>query len=309
MNEALHRQVAARRLQVLAEGQHVDVMLAHAVHHLDHFLVGFAQAEHQARLGRHMRHHLLELLQQVQRPVVVRTWAGGLVQAQDGFEVVVEDIRRLLRGDLQGHVHTATVVRHQRLKLHARRQRADLTDAIGEVLGTAVTQVVAVHRGNHHVLQAQVGDGDGQVLRLVHIQWLGPAVADVTERAATGTDVTHDHESRGAAREALAQVRAGCLFADTVQLVLAQQLLDAVYLGGNRDAHTDPVGLFRQLVSGDDLHRDARDLIGSPQLDPSFHFLRRWARGGILGRYQVRHGFLHSCHIQSIPPVRVVCSA
>ncbi|MNH35929.1 hypothetical protein D3C79_966720 [compost metagenome] len=95
-------------------------MLAHAVHHFDHFLVGLAQAEHQARLGRYVRHQLLELLQQVQRPVVVRTRARGLVQARYGLEVVVEHIRRLLRGDFQGNVHTATVVRHQGLQLHPR---------------------------------------------------------------------------------------------------------------------------------------------------------------------------------------------
>lgn len=99
------------------------------------------------------------------------------------------------------------------------------------MLGAAVAQIVAVHRGDHHVLQPQVGDGDGQVGRLVDVQRLRPAMTDVAERAASGADIAHDHEGRGAAGEALAQVRAGRLFADAVQLVLAQQLLDAVDLG------------------------------------------------------------------------------
>jgi len=209
----------------------------------------------------------------------------------------------------QGNVHTAAVIWHQGLQLHTWRQCTDFTNAVGEVLGTTVTQVVAVHRSDHHVLQAQVGDGHRQVLRLVQVQRLRPAVADVAERATTGADITHDHEGRSATGEALAQVRAGRLFAHTVQLVLAQQLLDAVDFWRYRDAHADPVRLFRQFVGGDDLYRDTRDLFGATQFYPGFHFLRRWARGGILGRYQVRHGFLHSCHIQSIPPVRVVCSA
>ena len=309
VHETLHRQVAARRLQVLTEGKHVDVMLTHAVHHFDHFFVGFTQAQHQARLGGYMRHQLLELLQQVQRPVVVRARARGLVQARHGFEVVVEHIRRLLRSDFQCHVHTPAVVRHQGFQLHAWRQRADFADAVGKVLGTTVTQVVAVYRSDHHVLQAQVSDGDRQVFRLVQVQRLRPAVAYVAERATTGADVTHDHEGGGAAREALTQVRAGSFLAHAVQLVLAQQLLDAVDLRRDWDTHANPVGLFRQLVGRDDFHRDARHLLGATQLDPGFHLLRRWARGGILGRYQVGHGFLHSCHIQSIPPVRVVCSA
>ncbi len=63
MNEALHREVVTRRLQVLTQGQHVDIVLAHAVHDLDDLLVGLAEAEHQSRLGRHARHALLELLE------------------------------------------------------------------------------------------------------------------------------------------------------------------------------------------------------------------------------------------------------
>ncbi|MCY1183855.1 hypothetical protein D9M73_245060 [compost metagenome] len=110
--------------------------------------------------------------------------------------------------------------------MDARRQLADFAQAIDEVLGTAIAQVVAVHRGDDHILQAQVGDSDGQVLRLIHIQRLGPTVADITERAAPGADVAHDHERGRTAGETLAQVRAGGLFADAVQLVLAQQRLD-----------------------------------------------------------------------------------
>ncbi|MNC76730.1 hypothetical protein D3C75_1285160 [compost metagenome] len=66
MHEALYRQVTAGRLQVLAEGQHVDIVLAHALHDLDDFLVGFAKAQHQAGFGRYVGHRVLEFLQQVQ---------------------------------------------------------------------------------------------------------------------------------------------------------------------------------------------------------------------------------------------------
>jgi hypothetical protein len=41
-----------RRLQILADRQHVDVVRAQVAHHLQDFLVGLAEADHQARLGR-----------------------------------------------------------------------------------------------------------------------------------------------------------------------------------------------------------------------------------------------------------------
>ncbi|MNQ83831.1 hypothetical protein D3C85_989330 [compost metagenome] len=301
MHEALDRQVAAGRLQVLAQGQHVDVVLAHALHDFDDFFVGLAQTQHQAGLGRNVRHHLLEALQQGQRPLVVRTRTRRLVQAWHGFQVVVEHIRRLGGGDFQRDVHAATVVRDQGFELHVRRQLADFADAVGKVLGTAVTQVVAVHRSDHHVLQAQVGDGNGQAFRLVDVQRLRTAVADVAERAATGADVTHDHEGRGAAGEALAQVRAGRLFAHAVQLVFAQQGLDAVDFRRYRDTDTNPVRFLRQFGGRNDLHRDACNLFGAAQLDAGFNL---GTRGRALGDIERRDHGLHciSSHISRFRP-------
>src|SRR5471032_2075924 len=291
VHKTLHRQVAARRLQVLAQGQHVDVVFAHALHDFDHFFVGFAQAQHQAGFGRNVRHHLLEALQQGQRPLVIRTRTRSLVQARHGFQVVVEHIWWLGGSDFQRHVHAPTVIRDQGFELHVRRQLADLTDAIGKVLGTAVTQVIAVHRSDHHVLEFQVGNGDGQAFRFVDVQWLRTTVADVAERAATGADVAHDHEGHGAAGEALAQVRAGHFFADAVQLVFAQQGLDAVDFRGNRDTHANPVGFAWELIGRDYFHRNPRNLLGATQFDADFHFYR-----GFYGRLrQCAHMLLSLC--------------
>ena len=55
MYVAFHRQVVRRRLQVLANGQHVDFVFAHVTHYRDDFLVGFAQADHQSGFCRHLR--------------------------------------------------------------------------------------------------------------------------------------------------------------------------------------------------------------------------------------------------------------
>ena len=70
----------------------------------------------------------------------------------------------------------------------------------------------------------------------------------ITERAATGTDIAHDHEGGGTVAETFAQVGAARLFADRGQLVLAQLGLDPLHLGVGAHAHTQPIRLARHLV-------------------------------------------------------------
>src|SRR5690606_26202755 len=98
---------------------------------------------------------------------------------------------RVGRQDLQRAIHAtaAAEIGGEDLDLRARRGRADGGDAVDEVLGAAVAQVVAVDAGDHHVLQAHVGDGLGQAPRLVGVWRLRAAVGDVAEAAAAGAHV------------------------------------------------------------------------------------------------------------------------
>jgi diguanylate cyclase (GGDEF)-like protein len=82
---AQHGQVMIARREVLADRQHVDVVRAQVTHHVQDLVVGFAQAHHQAALGRHVGHAALELLQQLQRMRVVGAGARLLVQARHGL--------------------------------------------------------------------------------------------------------------------------------------------------------------------------------------------------------------------------------
>src|SRR5690606_27346371 len=102
--------------------------------------------------------------------------------------------------------------------------------------------------------------------RLVFHQRIGPPVRHVAEGAATGADITHDHEGRGAAAEAFAQVGTGCFLADRTELVAAQGLLDAFHALAAAKTHADPLRLAGQFHSGNDLHGNARDLVGTAQL-------------------------------------------
>src|SRR5690606_22461630 len=194
----------------------------------------------------------------------------------------------------------AGAVGRRRLDAGLGRGGAGLADAVDEVLGAAVAQVVAVHRGDHHVIEAHRGDGLGEVLRLVGVERLGATVADVAEGAAPGADVAHDHEGGRALTEAFVDVRAGGFLAHGVQLVLAQRVLDLVEALGllaGAELDADPLRLL-EAFGGDDLDRDAGGLVGAALLARwGFHgrgslwvsgwercSSRSWARDAIMTR-------------------------
>src|SRR5690606_36206659 len=139
-----------------------------------------------------------------------------------------------------------------------RGELADPSYALDEMRGTAVAQVVAVHAGDDDVAQPQGGDRPREVERLVRIERVGPAMADVAERAAAGAVGAHGHERGGARADGLADVRAVRPLADGVQAVRAQGPLDlveaAVHAGRT---HADPFGLAQRLGRRLHLDRDA----------------------------------------------------
>ncbi|ABA51028.1 hypothetical protein BURPS1710b_0627 [Burkholderia pseudomallei 1710b] len=260
MHVLAHRQMVLGRLQVLADRQHVDVVRAQVAHHLQDLVGRLAQADHQARFRRDVRMQRLEILQELQRMRIVRAGARLLVQARHRFEIVVHHVGRRRVQDRERTVEAATEVRRQDLDARRGRLLAHFADALDEVAGAAVAQIVAVDARDHHVLELERRDRAREVLRLVCVERIGPAVADVAERAAARALVAHDHERRGALAEAFADVRAARFLAHRMQVVLAQDRLDLVEAraAGGR-LHADPFGLL-QLLDRDDLDRNARGL-------------------------------------------------
>ena len=257
---APHRQVRGRWCQVLTDGQHIDLVVTHVLHHLQDFFVGLAQADHDAALGRHARVQGLEFFQQVQRELVVAAGARFFVQALRGFQVVVHHVGWRQGEDAERAVIAAAEVGHQHFNLRAWRQRANTRDAVDKMLRTAVAQVVPVHAGDHHVTELERGNRLGQVVRLVDVQRVGPAVADVAKRASARAFVAHDHESGCALAKAFADVRAAGFFAHRIELVLAQDLLDLVKARARTAGlDADPVG-FLEYFGAFDLDRNAREL-------------------------------------------------
>ena len=199
----------------------------------------------------------LERLEELQRVRVVGAGTRLPVEPRYGFEVVVHHVGEPAFERFERGLEPAAEIGHQNFDPRLRRTFPDGADAVGEMSGTAVAEVVAVDAGDHHVGEPQCSNGLRKVPRLLGIGRLGPAVGDVAERAAPRAEVAEDHERRRALAEALADVRAGRLFADGVELRLAQDLLDLVEpraRAGRLDA--DPVGL-RQAFCRHDLDRDA----------------------------------------------------
>ena len=144
---------------------------------------------------------------------------------------------------------------------------ADALDAADELQGAAVVEVVAVDGRDHHVAQAELDHGVGEIVRLVRIDCAGLAGGDVAEGASTGADIAQDHHRRVLLRPAFADVRAAGLLADGMQPVLADDPVRLAVSGRRRRLHPDPRRLAgRGIVRPMLLLRMAGGDVGDHQL-------------------------------------------
>ena len=169
------------------------------------------------------------------------------IQPRHGFQVVVEHVGPGVGDNFHG-AWLAQEVGCQNLDRGVRGGGAQRADGRREMAGTAVGQVVAIHRGDDDMLQAEPGHGVGDPRGLAGVQRERLAGAYVAERAGAGAGVAHDHHGGVALRPALADVGAGGFLADRVQAVFAHQGAGLVVdrMGGR--LHPDPGGLALDRV-------------------------------------------------------------
>jgi hypothetical protein len=159
------------------------------------------------------------------------------------------------------HVDRVEVPREvtdQRLDQEIGAQRLQARHRLGDVRGASVEQIVAVDHGEHHVLKRHRRDGPRHVLGLAHVDLsAGVAGRHGAEAAAARADVAEQHHGRGALAPALAHVRAAGLFADGVQVELAERLFERVERLASGGADLQPLGLGRvaRLAHGGQLAR------------------------------------------------------
>ncbi len=170
--------------------------------------------------------------------------------------------------DFDGQIQASTKIGHQRLDQRCRRLGAHGGNHVDKVLRAAIAQIVAVDAGNHHIAQFEAGNALGQLGRFVGVGRQRLAVPDIAKRAAARANIAKDHEGRGAAPEALADIRTSRFFANRVQLLVAQHAFDfaeAPAIVAGLDANPCR---FAQGFGGDDLDRNARRLQLAFFLDP-----------------------------------------
>ena len=136
------------------------------------------------------------------------------------FEVVIEHVGAGRDHGFERAV-LAQEVRGQDLDRRFWRRRADCTDGLGEMPGAAVAEVVAIDGRHDDMLKLQMRDGLCNAPRLVGVEVRRQARRDVAERAGARANAAHDHHRRVPLLPAVADVRAGGLFADGVKLVFA----------------------------------------------------------------------------------------
>src|SRR5690606_6767977 len=141
-------------------------------------------------------------------------------------QIMVENIRRVIAQDLQCVIHTATEVGYQSFDFDIRVFHPNLTDTVSKVLGTTITEIITVNRGDNHIAQLHVGNGLRKLYRLFGIRRQRTAVGHVAERTTTSTDSTQNHEGRSTVTETLCQVRARGFLTHRVEVVLAHRRFD-----------------------------------------------------------------------------------
>ncbi len=161
----------ARRLQVLADGQEIDIGRAQIVHQLQDFVPLLAEADHDAGLGEHRGIEFLDPLQQADRMEIARARPHGEIVRRHRFEIVVEDVGPR-RDDRFERAVLAQEVRRQHLDRRSRAACADSADGVGEMLRAAIVEIVAIDRGDDDVGKPELGGGVGDMLRLGGIERL-----------------------------------------------------------------------------------------------------------------------------------------
>src|SRR5690606_2840882 len=167
VNELLDRQVHPRGLQVLADRHDIDAVGDEIIHQLDYFILGLAQAYHDAALR--TQSLLLGAAKHLERALVVGLRAHAPVESRYGFDVVIEDVRPRIEHDLEC-VPDAAEIRDKHLDGATRLNFADPSDGFGKDGRAAILTLVSVHAGDDGMPKAHVEDGIGHAVGLVPIE-------------------------------------------------------------------------------------------------------------------------------------------
>ena len=232
------------RLQILADGEEIDIGGAQIVHHLKDLLARLAEADHHAGLGEHRRDRAPSPSQQPQRGEVARAGPDRRIEPRHGLEIVVEDV-----GPRRDHgLDRARLAQEVRASAPRSWCRARLRGCAGSPRRNARRrhrEVVAVDRGDDDVRRARACRRPRRhCAGSCGSSAPGMPVATLQKAQARVQIVAQDHHRRVLLLPALADVRAGRLLADRVQACSSRiSARGLVILRRARRLDPDPVRL------------------------------------------------------------------
>ena len=145
-----------------------------------------------------------------------------------------DDVGSRLNDQTQ-RIEVVLKVWNQHLDAHLRTLLLDQPYGSCEVSGASVGEVVPVHRGQHHIGEVHLGEGECHMLGFVLIEnSRGPSGCDHAEPAGPAADVAHEHQGSGPSSPAFVDVRAVRLFADCVKVEVSQEPLELVVVCATR---------------------------------------------------------------------------
>ena len=158
--------MAQRRPEILSDRQNLHACPDQIVHGFEHLAVGFAEADHQAALGRQPPASYVS--ERPQTHFVSGARAHLRRQPPHRLDVVPENVRTRV-GNQVDQLLARVEVGNQQLDRRIGIQFPHRAHGLGPQGGSAVGQVIAVHRRDHAVFQSHKRYGTGELPRLVRI--------------------------------------------------------------------------------------------------------------------------------------------
>ena len=131
------------------------------------------------------------------RPIVIILRLDLFEQARHGFHVVIQNLGPRIHHDLQGFERTFEIG-DQHFDRTARQHFADASDDHRKDRRAAIAAFIAVHRGDHRMLQVHRFHSLRHALGFAPIHQCGLAVFDIAESAGARAYIAEHQKGRGA---------------------------------------------------------------------------------------------------------------
>lgn len=164
---------------------------------------------------------------------------------------MIKDVRAGLHDQLQGPV-AVVEIGDEHFDDGVRIEGADGFDGAFEMVGAAVFEVIASHRGDDDVAKFHAVGGFGDALRFVFFEGVGFGGFDGAEATGASAFFAGDHEGRGAVAPAFPAIWALGFFADGDQFEIGDQRFGGPKCGVIGEANFDPRWFLSSVQIGID---------------------------------------------------------